>query len=271
MSCIRLCEGRTAKHPLVIEEWDMRLYSVEELAYYVTENVSFCEDVLKRAGLADWLEKECGADALAEKIRETAGLGNRVERIAMLLLTWTGLVHKEECHQICAEIKRASLQSNNARRKDRADTFFVKGRYEDAIRSYEEMLEEKAYDDAKMWHNLVYNTGCCYAKMFYFDIAIEWFFRAAESSPQPGQDVMAAFFCMLLQGGGDAVAACVKEHPEYASIAGAVKKEYELLLDKWDKSEDAARIRSMGKSDGVRNADYFASLSQWLSDKKKEI
>ena len=81
-----------------------------------------------------------------------------------------------------------------------ADHYVLETPHQDAIREYEDILLQKEYNTAKEKHHIIYDIGCCYAHMFYFDLAYDCFIRAYDMELSPKEDLRAALFCkrMLL-------------------------------------------------------------------------
>ena len=204
MSYIIFCKGKRAEKPFMVEDLKLRLYSMEELCYYVYSNVSLCDRELLQESLATWIEAQCGLPDLAESIRIVLKKDPRLERVAAQI------------------IRKYTQLGYNERRKMRADYFYLDGKYREAIKDYEDMLEQKAYDDAKMKHHLLYNIGCCYAAMFYYDIAYGWFLHAAQMDIAQGEDVMAALFVKRMTLTDKEWEEYLDEHKEMAAMAPAM-------------------------------------------------
>ena len=63
MSRVHLCLGRTASAPYSFDKARVRVYSVEELCYFLKENAYLLDETIFTRGLSDWLYKECGLRA----------------------------------------------------------------------------------------------------------------------------------------------------------------------------------------------------------------
>ena len=68
MSRVHLCLGRTASAPYSFDKARVRVYSVEELCYFLKENAYLLDETIFTRGLSDWLYKECGLPDLGQKL-----------------------------------------------------------------------------------------------------------------------------------------------------------------------------------------------------------
>ena len=66
-----LCKTKTAKKPFFIENISTNIYSMEELCYYLYNNLYLIDDTLLNEKLCVWLKDELGLQGLSKKLRLT--------------------------------------------------------------------------------------------------------------------------------------------------------------------------------------------------------
>ena len=69
---IRLCIGDYAKNGYEPEHMGMKVYSLEELCFFIKENAYLLDDSFVEDGLGSWLAKECGLQELGEELQKAA-------------------------------------------------------------------------------------------------------------------------------------------------------------------------------------------------------
>lgn len=271
MSYVILCKGKRAKQPYVTEDTRFRIYTAEELCYYLYSNVSLCDRDLVRPELAAFLERECGLPDLAESIRIILKKDARPERVAAQIFAYTDYLTKQEREAVCERIRKYSTLGLNERRKMRADYLYLAGDYRGAVCDYEEMLEKEAYDSPDMRHNLLYNIGCCYGAMFYYDIAYGWFLQAAATDIAKDKDLAAALFCKRMSLEDSEWEDYLKERPDFAAFAAPMERQREELIGQWEKTPEARKLLSYRNSqaDGCRQQEAF--LNECLEEWKKRV
>ena len=75
MGAYYLCQTPRARHPYYIESIDINIWSIEELCYYMRENVYLIDEAILGKKLCDWIEKELHLKKLAETLRNVCQRG----------------------------------------------------------------------------------------------------------------------------------------------------------------------------------------------------
>lgn len=264
MSYIIFCKGKRAEKPFIVGDLKLRLYSMEELCYYVYSNVSLCDKELLHKELPAWIEVQCGLPDLAESLRIVLEKDPRPERVAAQIFAYTDFLNKQERDAVCERIRKYAQLGYNERRKMRADYFYLDGKYKEAIKDYEDMLEQNAYDDSKMKHHLLYNIGCCYGAMLYYDIAYGWFLRAAQMDIAKGEDVLAALYVKRMSLSDNEWDDYLEKHPEMATFVPAMEKQMHEIKKQWEESVEAKEVRALQIHEHGRNKVYYEEMDRLL-------
>lgn len=199
MSYVLLCEGRVAEQPYLITDLRKKIYTIEELCFYIYQNASLCGEELVKPQLINWIGTQCGYSDLQESIRTILNRDPKPEKIASQIFAYANYLTKQERDAVCERIRKYSLLSVVERKKMRADTNVVSGNYRDAIRDYEDILDKEEYRTEKEKHHIIYNIGCCYGSLFYYNLAYEWFLKAAEMKIDTESDLTSALFCKYME------------------------------------------------------------------------
>lgn len=185
MGAVVLCHAKTAKRPWYFQEVRREVYTIEELAYYLYENLCLVDRDTIGEELLHWLSGELHMDGLVQILRSEKKDGfSSIHRLLLPILAASGLYTQEELKDAKEQLLRLKGLTEAERRKYRADVFLKNERYEAAVREYGLLLDDiygrepSPEFTATLWHNL----GCAYAGQFYFDLAAEAFKRAAALS-----------------------------------------------------------------------------------------
>ncbi len=196
MAGLILCRSVYAKRPYYINNMAINIYSLEELCYYIYNNIYLIGTDLFDDGLIKFIGRELEEPELAGQLEflvsENAGLAELVTTV----LRSVDYYSEDEILDFCQVIEELDTQNVSSRLKSRADNFLANRRYASAIKNYvaivlakpDSRLEPSFYGDA--WHNM----GVAFANMHLFGDACECFRKAYElnNNPESKQASLAA-------------------------------------------------------------------------------
>lgn len=271
MSYVIFCRKNGTEKPYITEDSRLRIFSIEEFCYYIYSNVSLCDQELLKPELAAWIEKQCRLPDLAESIRVILRKDPRAERVAAQIFAYTDYLTKQEREAVCERIRKYSQLGLDERKKMRGDYYYLDGKFRDAIRVYGEMLEQKSYEDAKMHHGLWYNMGCCFASLFYYDIAYECFLKAAELDVSRGEDMVAALFCKKTVLSEQEWEDFLQENRRFAAYVMPMEKELGKAEGEWIESAAAKELFRIQNHSRGRTKEYYDTMERYLKEWKKQV
>ena len=181
---LRICLGKYARKGYEPEHMGIKVYSVEELCFFIKENAFFIDETFVNTSLGEWLEKECELKELGEELNRAAKRGSKVVEFISILLDYAGFFCREETEEIKQLLLANSSRSVFQKRKARADVLVNKGSYAAALRIYKDLLSELPEEENKLEGELYHGCGVCLSKLFYFTKAGQEFLRAYEITGQ---------------------------------------------------------------------------------------
>lgn len=147
----------------------INIYSLEELCYYIYNNIYLIGTDLVDDGLISYIDNELEEPELAKQLQflvsEEAGLSE----IVMTILHYVDYYDNDEIEELKEIIDGLDKQNATERLKLRADNFLNSRRYDSAIRNYELIVygrkDESLHVDfyGNVWHNM----GIAYVRMFF--------------------------------------------------------------------------------------------------------
>lgn len=187
MGAVKRCIHPRVKLPYLVEETGIHLYSIEELAYFLYQNIYLVDERLIGEKLYQWVEETLGLPRLAEKLRNGRSTGNHVYNQVITILKASEYYSEREINDFSEKIQMISGMQTQERMKHRADELLQNDNYWAAIHEYEHLLsirqntrlEISFYGD--VWNNL----GCCYARLFLFRKAAACFENAYQYQKVP--------------------------------------------------------------------------------------
>lgn len=187
MGAVKLCVHKAAKTPYFVEATGVHLFSIEELAYYLNENLYLMDDRIVGEKLYSWIEWELELPNLAEKLRAGRNTGNHVYNQIMTILQASDYYSEEEIFELSEKIKSISGLQTQERMKYKADELMQNDNYWAAVSEYEKILSIRQSSRlsvefyARVWNNL----AGCYARLFLFKKAAACFESAYQFQKIP--------------------------------------------------------------------------------------
>ncbi len=180
MGTVKICAHELARTPFWMETTGIHLFSIEELAYYLYENIYLIDERVVDEKLYDWIDMELGLTKLAERLQNGRNAGNHVYNQVMTILQASEYYSEQELNALSEKIKSISGMQTQERMKFKADELAENENSWGAIIEYEKLLSIRQSSRltvefyAKVWNNL----GSCYAKLFLFEKAAACFENA---------------------------------------------------------------------------------------------
>ncbi len=179
MSGYILCQVKKAEKPFYIENISTNIYSIEELCYYLYNNLYLVDRSLISNKLCTWLDEELKLPKLAAKLRPFIGKEAGLEEILYPIFKEINYLAYEELRILNGRIERRNKESEEIREKRKGDALMENRMYVNAIRVYQKLLEKDSREISReMRERILHNQGCAYSYLFQMDKALDCFFAA---------------------------------------------------------------------------------------------
>ena len=142
MSGYILCQVKKAEKPFYIENISTNIYSIEELCYYLYNNLYLVDHSLISNKLCTWLDEELKLPKLAAKLRPFIGKEAGLEEILYPIFKEINYLAYEELRILNGRIERRNKESEEIREKRKGDALMENRMYVNAIRVYQKLLEK---------------------------------------------------------------------------------------------------------------------------------
>lgn len=175
-----LCLLKQADKPYYIENIRASIYSLEELCFYLYNNICLIDETIINEKLCDWVRDELGLSRLYRQMYEQLEKQDGASFFVLPIFREAGYLSHQEMREFQERLARLEVQSDDMKQKLRGDYLVKEKMYARAIWEYRQILERKnpgklgAQFYAAVWNNL----GSAYAGLFQFERAAECFWES---------------------------------------------------------------------------------------------
>lgn len=259
MGSLILCHKKRAKQPYEITRVHMRIYTIEELCYYLCNNLYLIDYTIMNRQLCDWLSDELELLRLAEELRTGLDENCSVEQFVTTILKESTIYSTFELNKIQNVLEHLKNQKDVEREKYKADSLFNSGEYATAILVYQSIVN-KEWDDSveKAFYGRIYAClGASYGRIFLYEEAARMYqeaYRICEDN-----DILKAYLYSCYRAfPEEQYVKMLSGNPVYLSMDSLLKEEMKRLRKQVDmdvKEEEYARwkkeYRRIDKSRGI--------------------
>ncbi len=169
-----LCTAARAQRPYHVESIGIHLWSIEELCYYMKENVYLLDETILNEELAKWIGGELGLVHLEKVLRSALESGTPADFV-MPIFEECGYLRPEELDEFQEEFSQVLIEPQDARRKMKADYLVNYGLYVRAIEEYKGILRVRAPGrlGVQFYATVLENMAVAYAHLFRFEEAAD--------------------------------------------------------------------------------------------------
>ena len=140
MGSLILCHKKRAKQPYEISRVHMRIYTIEELCYYICNNLYLIDYTIINRQLCDWIGDELELSGLAETLREELRQNCSMEQFVLTILKESTIYAAADINRIQNILEHLQNQKDVERTKYKADSLQGSGEYETAILVYQSII-----------------------------------------------------------------------------------------------------------------------------------
>lgn len=188
MGSLILCHSKKAKQPYEIARIRRKVYTIEELCYYLCNNLYLIDYTIMNVQLCDWLHEELGFTELAEHLRESLLCHGSMEQFVLSILEASNIYTTIEITHIQNVLERLRNQNDTERKKFKADNLLESGEVEAAVLIYREMIhgERDESVDSKFYGKVYACLGGAYGRMFLYEEAADMYEAAFQIGEEEG-------------------------------------------------------------------------------------
>lgn len=269
MECnISLGIGTYGTMPFWLHKTKKGIYSMEELCYYLYENVYLLDRDLMTEELIDWIQEQCSMEALAKKLRELLHFGGSLSAFVSVVLEDCYYKSPEEIKRLGTVLKENENLSVYERKKNRADYLLKEKKYVLAVKEYGRLLLEIGGRDKLFESRILHNMACAYGKLFLFEMAAKCFREAYDRTGE--KDELTGFlFCKRMEMEKKEYVAFTSSEENYYEAALLLEQKMEPLEKAWMESDEKKRLDEI-KNCREKAGAYRQAMAELLEQWKEE-
>ena len=180
MGSLILCHDKRADAPYEITRIHCKIYTIEELCYYLCNNLYLIDYTIMNEQLLNWLDEELGFTELASNLRDVIRMRGSVEKFVLTILKSSKIYREPEMIRIQNVLERLKNQKDIERQKYKGDNLLESGEIEEAILVYQAILNQEKDEsvDPKFYGKIYAGLGAAYGRLFLYQESAKMYDRA---------------------------------------------------------------------------------------------
>lgn len=266
MGKVILCTGKKAKQPYIMYSTGMRIYTVEELCYYIYHNIDTVGDDLMRPELAHFFKDELELPERGSLIEELFNRKAGVKEIVVCVLCSADYFLEKDILHILNEMEKLENLSPAGRRKRHGDYCLRHGLLKEAYDEYQNIILQREYielsDDE--YAGILHNIAVIHVRNGAFVQAAEGFLQAYECNKNK-ESLKQYIYALKLSKQEDAYNKAMQSVKTDRVIIEEIENELYYITEGEEKSVDYLEIQRIKKliSEG-RVSEYEEMIDQMI-------
>lgn len=246
MSSLILCHKKKARHAYEIARIHRRIYTIEELCYYLCNHLYLVDYTIMNENLCDWLSEELELTELSDSLKELLEQDASIEQFVITILVYSSIYTTAEISRIQDVLDRLKNQRPIEKQKYKADTLLESGSVKSAIMAYQEIIHGERDEgiDGKFYGKVYACLGAAYGRLFLYEEAARMYEAAFQICEEQSMLKAYLYACRKYMSGEEYVSLLQKSSiyqtvdselgAAIAEIEGRVQVlQYEDTLENW--------------------------------------
>lgn len=272
MGKLILCSSKIAKRPYHFHLSDIRVYSIEEVCYYIRKHIYLMQGEIFDLGFATWLREELDMPETADKMEKLIRDRNNLKDIVVTLCCSCDYYDETQINELIRIMEETENLPPRSRQKIQADAELQCGHYERAVEAYtailrsDDMLQANHLEYGPIYHNI----GTAYGRLGEYHKAAESFLHAYEKNNLQ-ESLKCYLFALHLSGKDEAWKEAAEKLEVSTEKIIRLEAEYSDVMKK---CSIAVRVRQVKKlrhlAASGKLSEYYDKLRQNIQDWKEE-
>ena len=193
------CSSRLAKKPYYFRVTDTNVYSIEEVCYFIHQNIYMLQRDFFTYGFAVWLREELGMEDTALNVENMLRYNNNLKDIVVTLCCSCDYYDEKEINWLIKIMDETQSLPMRKRQKIKADNFLRCNLFEKALEEYGHILksDNMLAADIKEYGAIYHNIGVAYAGLGDYGKACDYFSQAYEKGKNK-ESIREYIYCLIL-------------------------------------------------------------------------
>ena len=272
MGKVILCTGKTAQNPYNFISTGTRIYTIEELCYYIYHNIETVSEELVSPQLVAFLRDELGLEERANQLEKLYATHAGIKDIIVLILCSADYYGEEEIRLLLSELDNLNEMTPLQRKKRNADHHLENGQYREAMKAYRNILYSREPMDMNPveYGNILHNLAILYVKTGAFMTAAQEFLAAYERNGNR-ESLKQYLYALKFAKQDDLFDKELSRVSEDRTLLEEIEKELYHVADNEDNTYDyheLMRIRTLKETGRV--TDYYKAVDELVGRLKNK-
>ncbi len=266
------CAGPIARRPYCFPVTGINVYSIEEVCYYIRNNIYMMQEEVFDRDFVLWLQQELGMKETADKLESMRRDNNNLKDIVVTLCCSCDYFTEAQIQELIQIMDATREQPVWGRRKIRADSFFRSGNTERARQEYEsilqsdDILQADMEECAQVYHSL--GLACC--QLGQFRQAAQAFCRAYEQNRR-AESLQGYLYSLRLGGLEEEYRTAARELELSEDQIAFLDTQYREGMEECRSAKECRQVARLGKmAEEGRMEEYCSRSRELLRRWKKE-
>ena len=271
MGKLILCAGRIANKPYCFPMTKTRVYSIEEICYYIRNNIYIMQEEVFDKEFAEWIRNELGMEETADKLDRMREDHNNLKDIVVTLCCSCDYYTEDEINRLIVIMDQTQNVPLRGRQKIKADTCLKNGSLEKARREYERILKspDMLNAESEEYAKVYYNLGVAAAGMGEYRRASRAFQKAYEYD-QMQKALESCLYCLKLGGLQEEYEKMIKEMGVTTEQLTFLDAQYEEALRQSADNKECRMVRRIRRMKEQSDEAYHQLVSEMILGWKAE-
>lgn len=245
MGSIILCHKKKARQPFELVRVQRKIYTIEELCYYLCNHLYLIDHTVMNEALCSWLEEELELGELAESLRQILTQNGSVEQFIVTILAHSSIYTTVELREIQNVLEKLKNQKPIEKQKYKADSLMESGALKSAVVIYQSILHGDVDETVdKKFYGRVYGClGAAYGRLFLYKDAAAMYEAAFQICEEESMLKSYLYACSKYMTETE-WNALLKRSPIFQGIYRGIQEEVEQIRPK---------ISGLGEEDTIEN------------------
>lgn len=271
------CSSGIAEHPYCFPMTKTRVYSIEEVCYYIRNNIYMMQEEVFDLDFAGWLREELKMETVAGKLENMRKDHNNLKDIVVTLCCSCDYYTEEEIDELISIMDETQNLSAWGRRKIKADNYLECGSLDQARKEYEGILKcDDMLHATQEEYGMVYHSlGVACAGLGEFKLASANFLKAYEKNRKL-ESMQSYLYALRLGNMEDEYEKAVKELELSREQQVFIRAQYDEAVHQSRESRNCRQIGRINSMQGKERRDEFTArvdetIGQWKKEYRQEI
>lgn len=266
------CSSRLAKKPYYFRVTDTNVYSIEEVCYFIHQNIYMLQRDFFTYGFAAWLRQELGMEDTALKMENMLRYNNNLKDIVVTLCCSCDYYDEKEINWLIKIMDETQSLPLRKRQKIKADNFLRCNLFEKALEEYGHILksDNMLAADIKEYGAVYHNMGVAYASLGDYSKACDYFSQAYEKGKNK-ESIREYIYCLILSEDSNSFELVCRQYNITEEERDKIKKDFNETDRMSAVSKETGRIsrlRDILKSGYLE--EYYSKVDGYIKRWKDE-